>query len=618
MTEHEVLAAVGIGEDSDWEFKAAQGGLPGSLWETYSGMANTDGGIIVLGVKEKDGVFEIAGLPNPVQIRKAVWDNVNDHGKVSLNLLSEGDVAYLDTLGKTVLVIKVPRADRRQRPVYVGQNPLTGTYRRNYEGDYHCRPDEVGRMLADQGEESPDARILTGFGFDDLDPESLQKYRIECAQARPTHAWRSLDDATFLMRLRAYRKDRRTGEEGLTVAGLLMFGKSEAILDPDVGLDLSLDYREHLSEDPQIRWTDRLTGDGTWACNISQFFRRVLQRLYVDLKLAFELETNLFRRKDESIVHEAVREALVNAIVHADYRGQGGVIVEKYRDRLEFSNPGNLLLDIEQILKGGVSECRNKLLQAMFAHWGYAEKAGSGIDTIRQGWRSQKWRSPLITEKLRPDRVIVELPMISLLPEESLRRLRGAIGAPFERLSALEVQALVTADVEKQVTNARVRQVCDEHATDITKLLQGLVGKGLLEQDGHKRGTVYRLKASVESPETPDVDTLHKPEDSLHTVVDSLRTFEELPKEDRGRLEAIAEPARRQKRLSVEETEALVLSLCRGFYLSREVLGELMRRNSGGLRDRILTPMVRAGALAYLHKGEPKHPRQAYTTVDQD
>jgi hypothetical protein len=66
-------------------------------------------------------------------------------------------------------VIQVPRASRRQRPVYVGQNPLDGTYRRNYEGDYKCRPDEVGRMLADQAEESLDYRIVERFGVNDLD-----------------------------------------------------------------------------------------------------------------------------------------------------------------------------------------------------------------------------------------------------------------------------------------------------------------------------------------------------------------------------------------------------------------------------------------------------------------
>ena len=106
-----------------------------------------------------------------------------------------------------------------------------------------------------------------------------------------------------------------------------------------------------------------------------------MQKLSIDLKIPFQLNADLFR-KGETIVHEAIREALVNALIHADYLGQGGVIIEKYKDRFEFSNPGSLLISIDQLLKGNTSECRNKSLQIMFTMIGAAERAGSGIDKI--------------------------------------------------------------------------------------------------------------------------------------------------------------------------------------------------------------------------------------------
>ena len=150
MNADTLLSSLSLGEETDLEFKSARGGVPGSMWETYSSMANTDGGCILLGV-ENNGT--ISGLPDPAKARKTVWDLLNNRGQVSINLLSNDQVRVVPVGEKSVLVMEIPRANRRQRPVYVGQNPIKGTYRRNFEGDYLCDPEEVGRMLADQSEE---------------------------------------------------------------------------------------------------------------------------------------------------------------------------------------------------------------------------------------------------------------------------------------------------------------------------------------------------------------------------------------------------------------------------------------------------------------------------------
>jgi predicted HTH transcriptional regulator len=57
---NQILEAAKVGETTDWEFKSAQGGFPGSFWETYSAMANTEGGTIILGARERDGTFRFA------------------------------------------------------------------------------------------------------------------------------------------------------------------------------------------------------------------------------------------------------------------------------------------------------------------------------------------------------------------------------------------------------------------------------------------------------------------------------------------------------------------------------------------------------------------------------
>ncbi len=149
-----IIEQLKLSENSEWEFKSALGGLPSSLWETYSAMANTDGGSIVLGIVEKHGKFEVQGVPDINKLQKNIWDCVQDRSCVSKNLLHNNDVYTLKIDNKDILVIQTPRAERRDRPVFRGQNPLTGTFRRYHEGDYHCDEDEVRRMMSDQRTQS--------------------------------------------------------------------------------------------------------------------------------------------------------------------------------------------------------------------------------------------------------------------------------------------------------------------------------------------------------------------------------------------------------------------------------------------------------------------------------
>ncbi len=71
-----------------------------------------------------------------------------------------------------------------------------------------------------------------------------------------------------------------------------------------------------------------MTVDGTWCADLFQFYERVIQKLTAELRIPFQLEPDLLRR-DDTLVHEAIREALVNAMIHADYRGQGGIVIDK-------------------------------------------------------------------------------------------------------------------------------------------------------------------------------------------------------------------------------------------------------------------------------------------------
>lgn len=142
-------------EDNRREVKKADKGLPVSLWDTYSSFANCYGGVIILSVKEnKDGSWRTTGLQNASKLRKEFWDNMNNPKKVSINLLSEDDVQTYEVGDNqdVIMVIYVPMAKREQKPVYINNDIFNGTFRRNYEGDYHCTRLQVKTMLRDQTE----------------------------------------------------------------------------------------------------------------------------------------------------------------------------------------------------------------------------------------------------------------------------------------------------------------------------------------------------------------------------------------------------------------------------------------------------------------------------------
>ncbi len=626
MNIQELLSSLQLREDKDWEFKSAKGGLPSALWESYSAMANTDGGVIVLGVKEVDGGrFEVQGLDSPTKVEKDFWNSINDRSKVNINLLSNRDARLEVVDGKTLLVVEVPRANRRQRPVFVGQNPLNGTYRRFNDGDYKCPADEVGRMLSDQSEQTADSRILPKFTIEDLDVETVRQYRNRFSARNPNHAWLNEDTPRFLQKIGGWGRNRETGEEGLTVAGLLMFGNEDALNEPAVDLKYHLDYRERAGNLIADRWADRVTIDGTWVPNLFQFFQKVYPKLIEGLKLPFAYQTvgsspSLFAdpvRSGMSPTHEAIQEALVNALIHADYRGQGGIVIDRFPDRMELSNPGTLLVSFEQLRQGAVSECRNPSLQRMFQMMGAGDKAGSGIDKIRQGWESQKWRWPLIEESLKPDRVRLILPMVSLLPEDSLSRLRSVLGENLSGLNPREVQALVTADVEQTVTNQRLQQFSSDHTTDITKMLQDLVAKGLLVKDGYGRWASYRLAERLTrsghyadgTPDTTAEDSGHNrstPDTASHAMIGVA--------EKDPTLLAIADPARKQERLDPDEMRKLIRMLCQSRDLTFRQLATLLNREAGGLQRWHLRPMVQNGQLVMQFPDNPNHPKQAYRT----
>ena len=397
-------------EDNRREVKKANGGLPNSLWDTYSAFANCYGGVIILGIKEEEnGSWRTTGLKNAAKLRKDFWDTINNPKKVNLNLLSDDDIQTY-TIGadkNVVMVIHVPMANREQKPVYINNDIFNGTFRRNFEGDYHCTRLQVKAMLRDQTERTMDMEILEKVSIEDLNYDTIHGYRNSHRTLKEGHPFERLSDREYLRSIGAAAISHEDGELHPTAAGMLMFGNEYDIVRHFP--EYFLDYREELNS--AIRWTDRLqSSSGEWSGNVCDFYFRVYNKLIKDIKVPFKLVGG--ERIDDTPVHKALREALANCLINADYYGVRGVVVRKEADKIVFSNPGYIRTGKKQMRLGGESDPRNKSLMKMFNLINIGERAGSGVPNIFNVWNDEGFVEPEIEERFDPDRTVLSLSFV--------------------------------------------------------------------------------------------------------------------------------------------------------------------------------------------------------------
>jgi predicted HTH transcriptional regulator len=401
------LDKLGIGENHEMECKLAEKALPESIWETYSSFANTEGGTIFLGIKEHRDSFTVNGLTEKqiLKYQKDFWSVLNNTAKISKNILLNHHVRPIEIDGKQILRIDVPAADRHDKPVYVGTDPMKGTYRRDYEGDFLCSEEMVRAMFADQRDVSVDSEILEDMGLDALNADTIKGYRVIFEQLHEGHPWNKLLKDEFLIKLKAAAKNKN-GAVSPTVAGLLMFGDADRITD--VFSDYFLDYREEC-DDKSVRWLYRThSNEGDWSGNLFDFFYKVTNRIDDDVAVPFGSRRNGVR-VDRVDVHEALAEAVANALAHANYYGRRGIVIIKHGKKISISNPGTLRITTEEFYAGGNSDPRNPNILKMFGFVNVGERAGSGIDKIMTAWEEQNWEKPKFEVSLRAERVTLNL-----------------------------------------------------------------------------------------------------------------------------------------------------------------------------------------------------------------
>lgn len=395
-------------EGNQIETKSAIKGCP-DLWDTYSSFANTFGGKILLGVKEEDDKsFSLSHTEDPDKVLRDFNNILNNKNKVSVNILSSGDIDVRKEGKDTIIVINVPQADRHFKPVYINGNIMSGTFKRSHEGDYHCPEYEIKAMIADSLDESS---TLPFADFSSLNKETLSSYRQMFSSHSPSHPFNKLNDDDFLLHLGAASKDK-DGVIKLTKSGLLMFGNEYEINNyfPKYFLDYSHFSSERMAE----RYDDRLeSSSGDWSGNMFDFLLSSLTKIGQKMPRGFSWISHSEVRNDDIPLKRAIREAIVNALSNADFVYSEGLVIKHYPSRIVFENPGLLMMSQNKVLEGGHSDPRNPAILKMLNLLGMGERSGSGIPLIEDVLLTSGLPALTLTQSVEPDRTTLSIPLIN-------------------------------------------------------------------------------------------------------------------------------------------------------------------------------------------------------------
>lgn len=465
-------------EDFHTEIKEASQ-LPASVWETFSSFANTNGGNIVLGVRELPEGNLIVGVANPDKILTDLWNSMSNENKISQRVLSNSDICRRSLDGKWILILTVKEASLHQKPVFL-KNKLENTYLRTGDGDRKATTDEIAAMLRNTSNNA-DAQVLEGLTLSDLDELSLARLRSLIETRYRNKNLGSLSDEDFLIRIGAARRNRRNGEFSLFAGTLLMIGKTNVI--KEMFPHFHLDYFEY-QNGSSSRWDFRISDDDylNEEVNLLSFYERVIQRMAARIHEPFQLDDKLIRLPDGGSCLISLREALVNALIHSDYQmADASVRIDARDDQFVFKNPGQMLIPASDFFTGGSSRPRNEVLMKLFRMAGFAERQGFGGSQIYSASLERDLKLPEITSDLSQTRLtIFTAPSAVLADSES----------DYERI----VFQLLSADPDKPFSFSELKKMTGLSEHHLRKSIRSLLEKSILEKTGRGRGIRYHLK----------------------------------------------------------------------------------------------------------------------------
>lgn len=465
-------------ENSKLEYKQATKDIPKDCWETVSAFANTQGGTIILGVTEvkKNELFTISGVKDGNKLKIDFLNSSHDTDLISQSVISEKDIQIEEVDGKEIVKISVPKINYTKRPVYLKGN-INNTFVRDHESDRKASP-EVLRYFLRESDTIVDSEPLLNFDLTDIDIVSLQNYQVVLSQINNDTNLLTNDFNAFLKEIGLLKRNRTDKNKSwnLTKAALLLFGKYNSISEvfPYFFLDFNI---KHYSSDTD--YLDRIytSNEPGHPQNIYSFFNQVFQKIKTQINNNFELDG--IQRKDSSdYLLTAIREGLVNTLVHADYASESQIKISLFNDYIEFYNPGEMRVSYERYALGGISEARNPSIFSIFLRAKLGEHTGSGGHRIYQTADKLKLRAPEIKSDTNNTQLIIwTIPLL----ESVLQRIPPEWKTTYIRMS------------QKFVAPYSDLKDLYKSSYEGHKILNAMVDADILEKRGKNKGTVYLL-----------------------------------------------------------------------------------------------------------------------------
>jgi len=605
------------------EAKACRSGELGtSFFETVCAFSNEPklgGGTIILGVSRDEddpaSDYEAHGVTSPDQIQLEIATGCANR----FNVAVRPKITLEEYEGKSFIIVEIEERPAGEKPLYFAKQSLPrGAWRRIGSSDQRCTDDDMIVFYGNRSGESHDLILLPHASLDDLDPDEIEYYRTLRRRANSRAEELAWNDHDLLASLNAIRKNDQDIWTP-TLTGLLLFGTRMA-------------YRREL---PMVRVDYIRVAGKAWVSDSEERFEktvdmrgpllpmvdRVLAAVMDDLPKGFELVEGQVQANTPTLPARALREAIVNALMHRSYREHQPTQVIRYSNRIEIRNAGFSLKNEDSLGETG-SQLRNPTLAAVFHETNTAETKGSGIRTMRRLMKENGFSLPTFESNHRDSFFVSRFLLHHFLSESDLRWLSGIPSS----LSDSQRIALIFLREQGAVDNQTLRQLTGSDVLTASAELRKLKDLNLLEQKGKSSATYYLPGPDLPERELPKSEAEHGTLDPSHGTLDpnhvtlapSHVTLEPshvtLEKELPAKILTAIRDLGKKPALKIRP---VILQLC-SFrpYTVAELSMIFGGRNPRALKNDHLKPMIRDRSLSYTYPDMEKHPKQAYRTTN--